>query len=66
MSSGITHVVLIIMLKSKLIHMIFLPLEKTLTFHNVEILIKSVFNKDQNHHYNNVLLEKYLYHLGKK
>ena len=28
-----------------------LPLEKTMTFHNVAILIKSVFNKDRNNCY---------------
>ena len=28
-----------------------LPLEETLTLHNVIILIKSLFNKDQNHYY---------------
>ena len=28
-----------------------LPLEKTLTFHDVVILIKSVFNKDQNNYF---------------
>ena len=35
-----------------------LPLENTLTLHNVIILIKSVFNKDQNHYYYNIFLEK--------
>ena len=35
-----------------------LPLEKTLTLHNVIILIKSVFNKTQNHYYHNMFLEK--------
>ena len=33
-------------------------LSKTLTFHNVIILIKSVFNKNQNHYYYNLFLEK--------
>ena len=28
-------------------------LQKTLTFHNVIILIRPVLNKDQNHYYNN-------------
>ena len=28
-----------------------LSLEKTMTFHDVIILIKSVFNKDKNNHY---------------
>ena len=35
-----------------------LPLEKILTLHNVIILIKSVLNKNQNHHYYNIFLEK--------
>ena len=35
-----------------------LPLEETLTFHNVIVLIKSVFNKNQNHQYYNIFLEK--------
>ena len=38
-----------------------LPLEKTLTLHNVIILIKSVFNKDKNHYYYNIFLEKCSY-----
>ena len=28
-----------------------LPIEKTLTLHNVIILIKSILNKDKNHYY---------------
>ena len=43
-----------------------LPLEKTLTMHNVVILIKSVFNKNQNHYYCKVLLEKCSNQLAKK
>ena len=35
-----------------------LPLEKTLTLHNVIIRIKSAFNKNQNHYYYNMFLEK--------
>ena len=35
-----------------------LPLEKTLTFHNVVILITSVFDKDKNNYYFNMYLEK--------
>ena len=31
----------------------FLPLEKTITFHSVIILIKSVWNKDKNNYYYN-------------
>ena len=35
-----------------------LPLEKTLTLHDVTIRIKSVINKNQNHYYYNIFLEK--------
>ena len=38
-----------------------LPLEKTLSLHNVIILIKSIFYKDQNRYYYNMLLEKCLH-----
>ena len=33
-------------------------MEKTLTFHNFVILIKSVANKNKNEYYYNILLEK--------
>ena len=35
-----------------------LPIERILTFHNVIILIKSVFNKNENHYCYNIFLEK--------
>ena len=38
-----------------------LQIEKLLTFHNVIILIKSVFNENKNHFYYNIFLEKGLY-----
>ena len=38
-----------------------LPIEKTLTLHNVIIHIKSVLHKDQNHYYYNIFLEKCCY-----
>ena len=44
----------------------YFPPEKTLTLHNVIILIKSVFNKDQSHYYYNIFLEKCTYQLDKK
>ena len=50
--------ILIIMKKSKLIHIIFLPLEKTLILHDLMILIKSVLDKNQNHYYYNILSDK--------
>ena len=42
-----------------------LPLDK-LTLHNVIRFIKSVLNKDQNHHYYNIFSEKYSYQFSKK
>ena len=41
------------------------PLEETLNLHNVKILIKSVFDKNQNHCYYNILSEEYSYLLAK-
>ena len=44
-----------------------LPLEKTVTFHDIlQILIKSVFNKEINNYYYNIFLEKASYELPKK
>ena len=43
-----------------------LPIEKRLTLHNVIILIKSVLNKDKNHYYYKIFLDKCLYQLVKK
>ena len=37
-----------------------LPLEKTMTFHGVIKLIKSVFSKDKNNYYHNILFENAL------
>ena len=38
-----------------------LSIEKTLTFHNVIILIKSVFNKNKDNYFRNIFLEKGFY-----
>ena len=38
-----------------------LPSSKKLTFHNVIILIKSVWNEDKNRYYHNIFSEKGLY-----
>ena len=38
-----------------------LPLEKTMTFHNVMVLIKSVFSKDKNNCYYKKFVEKASY-----
>ena len=35
-----------------------LPLEKAITIHNVMILVKSAFDKNHNHYYYKVFLEK--------
>ena len=42
------------------------PLENTMTFHDVLILIKSVFNKDKNKCYYNIFFEKTSYDLPKE
>ena len=42
-----------------------LPLEKTMTFHNVIILIKLVLNKDKNNYYYSIFLEKACYEFEK-
>ena len=41
-----------------------MPLQKTLTFHAI-VLIKSVFNKNQNHYFYNMFLEKCFNQLDK-
>ena len=43
-----------------------LPLEKTMTFHNVIKLIKSLYNIDKNNYYCYIFLEKTSYELPKK
>ena len=53
------------MVKSKLIHMMYC-LYKTLTLFKVFILIKSVLNKNKNHYYYNILIEKCSNQLPKK
>ena len=35
-----------------------IPLEKTMTFHSVIILIESIFHNDKNNYYYNIFLEK--------
>ena len=63
--SGITYVVSYSYAKIKVDSYDYLHLEKTLTFHNVIIHIKSVWNKDQYHYYYNICLEKCSYELPK-
>ena len=43
-----------------------LPTEKTLTLHNVIIVIKSVLNKDKNHSYYKIFLQKCSHQLATK
>ena len=63
--SGIKYVISHNYAKIKVDSYYFLPLEKTMTFDNVIILIKSVFNKDKTNYYYNIFLEKALYELPK-
>ena len=44
--------------ESELIHIILYLYKKTLTFHNVIILIKSVVTENKNNYYFNIFLEK--------
>ena len=43
-----------------------LPIDETWTLNNVITLINSVLNKDQNHYYYNIFLEKCLHQLANK
>ena len=57
--SGITYIISYNYRKIKEDSYDSLPLEKTITFRDVIILIKSVFNKDENnYHYCDIFLEK--------
>ena len=58
---GITYVISHTYPKVKANSYDFLPLEKTVTFHNVIILIKLTFDKDENNYYDNIFLEKASY-----
>ena len=64
--SGITGIISHNYAKIKLNSCNFLPLVKTMTIHNVIVLIKSVWNKGKNNYYCNKLLEKASYELPKK
>ena len=59
--SGITYVISHNYEKINIASYHSLLIEKTLTLHNVVILVKSVFNKDKTNYYNNIFLEKCLY-----
>ena len=64
--SGITYVISHNYARIKVDSYDSLPLEKTLSLHNVMILIKSVFNRNQNNYYYDIFLEKCLYQLPRK
>ena len=64
--SGITYVISHKYAEMKVDSYNYLPLEKAMTFYNVIILIKSVFNKDKNNYYYNIFLGKAWYELSKK
>ena len=69
LKSGITYIFSHYFAKTKIDSYDSLPLEKILTLYNVKIvkiLIISVLNKDKNHYYYKILLEKGSYQLGKK
>ena len=59
--SGITYVISHNYVEIKIDSYDSLPLQKTLTLHNVIILIQSVFNKDKNNYYYNIFLDKCSY-----
>ena len=62
---GITYIISHYFAKIKVDSYDFLPIEKTLTLHNVIILIKSVLSKNKNHYYYKIFLEQYSYQLAK-
>ena len=61
LKSGITNFTSHKYLRIKIDSYNVLPLEEILTDHNVITVIKSVFNKDQDHYYHNIFLEKCSY-----
>ena len=64
--SGIAYIISHNYAKIKVDSYNYLPLEKTITFYNVIILINSVFDKDKNNYCYNIFLEKASYELPKK
>ena len=62
---GITYVICHKYAKIKIDFYGFLLLEKKVTFHNVIILINSVFNTDKNNNYCNIFFEKASFELPK-
>ena len=66
LKSGITYIFSHYFAKIKVDSYNSLPIEKLLTWHNVIIHIKSVLNKDKNHYFYKIFLEKCSYQLAKK
>ena len=66
LKEGITYIFSHYFAKIKVDFYDILPVEKMLTLHNVIILIKSVLNKDENHYYYKMFLEKWSDQLAKK
>ena len=64
--SGSTYIISHCFAKIKVDSYDYLPIEKTLALYNVMILIKSVLDKDRNHYYYKIFLEKCSYQLAKK
>ena len=64
--SGITYIMYHDFAKTKVDSFDSLPLEKTMTFCDLIILIKSDWNKDESNYYYNILLEELSYELLKK
>ena len=66
LKSGITYIYSHYFAKIKVDSYDSLSIEKILTLHNVIIHIKLVLNKDKNHCYSKIFLEKYSYQLAIK
>ena len=66
LKSGVTYIFSHYFAKIKVDSYDSLLVEKRLTLHNVVILIKTVLNKDKNHFYYKIFLEKFSYQLAKK
>ena len=64
--NGITHVFFCYYAKIKVDSYNSVPLEKTLTLHNVIIHITSFLNKDQNHYFYKIFSEKFSCQFAKK
>ena len=66
LKSGITYIFSLYFAKIKIDSYESLRIEKASTLHNVIMLIKSVPNKDKNHCYYKIFLEKCSYQFAKK